>query len=87
MADTSPNLLAQYLEEKDLSDRAFAEMVVATGQKCSRTYITQLRLGLRKAPSLGLAVKIATLTEGRVPVECWAEPPPETSDESEEVAA
>lgn len=37
----------------------------------SRGYITQLRLGIRKRPSLGVALKIEKFTGGKVPVATW----------------
>lgn len=55
-----------YAKRPGFSDAALAAQV-----GCTRGYITQLRLGIRKRPSLEKALKIAKATKGKVPVEVW----------------
>lgn len=55
-----------YADQPGFKDAEFAAKV-----GCTRGYITQLRLGLRKRPSLNLALNIAKATKGKVPVEAW----------------
>ena len=62
----SPMKLSDYLKETGETDKAFSERA-----ECSRGYITQLRLGIRKRPSLSKALNIARATAGKVPVEVW----------------
>lgn len=58
--------LHKFLEASNVSDKEFAK---AAG--VSRGYIAQLRLGLRKRPSLKVALSIEKATSGKVPVEAW----------------
>lgn len=58
--------LHDYLKKTGERDKDFADKV-----PCSRGYITQLRLGIRKRPSLPVAFKIEKLTGGKVPVKVW----------------
>lgn len=59
--------LAEYMDQKDLTDDALAKRVGV-----SRGYITQLRLGMRSNPSIPIAAKIEAETNGRVPMKVWA---------------
>lgn len=58
--------LHAYLKKVGLTDEQFAAKIL-----CSRGYITQLRLGIRKQPSLPVAFKIERATGGKVPVKVW----------------
>lgn len=58
--------LQDYIVRADLKDGEFALKVGV-----SRGYITQLRLGLRKQPSLKVALAIERATRGKVPAKAW----------------
>jgi transcriptional regulator with XRE-family HTH domain len=58
--------LKSFMSKSKFSDAEFAK---AAG--VSRGYIAQLRLGIRKAPSLRVALNIARASGGKVPVEAW----------------
>lgn len=58
--------LHDYAESTGIKDKDLADMI-----GCSRGYITMLRLGIRKRPSLPVAFKIEKVTGGKVPVKVW----------------
>jgi len=58
--------LHDYATQTKISDADLAKSVGVT-----RGYITQLRLGLRKRPSLSVALKLERATGGKVPVKAW----------------
>jgi transcriptional regulator with XRE-family HTH domain len=59
--------LASYLAASGTSQRAFAEAVGA-----SPSFINEIVRGLKK-PGRGLAVRIAKVTQGKIPADAWDE--------------
>jgi DNA-binding transcriptional regulator YdaS (Cro superfamily) len=49
----------------------FSDEALSKAIGCTRGYITQLRLGIRKRPSLKYALAIEKATGGKVPVQSW----------------
>lgn len=63
--------LEQYLADEKLTQEQFAGMVGTTQGTVARFLPRGSRPPLRR-PGLDLALRIERVTEGRVPVECWA---------------
>ena len=59
------NDFARYLQVNKLTDQEAADLFLV-----GRSHVTRLRLG-KKAPSLGLAVRIEDKTQGAVTASSW----------------
>jgi len=78
--------LEQYLADEQLTQEQFAALVGSTQGTIARFLPRGSRPPLRR-PSLDLAVKIERVTNGTVPVECWATDAGSYDDASPPVAA
>lgn len=65
--------LAKHLKNEGMTQRAFAALIETDTSVVSRFIHRQAR------PGLALAVKIARLTNGAVPVDTWIKPQTETA--------
>jgi plasmid maintenance system antidote protein VapI len=60
--------LDEFMTDHGVTDARLSEAI-----GCTREYVSMLRKGARKVPSLDLALKIERFTNGQVPASSWSD--------------